>query len=90
VTKGQRKIYVVGETGEQREYSLPRGVHINVQEGEKVKPASPSWTAPATRTTFWMCSARRMQKYLVNEIQEVYRLQGVISTTSTWKWSSAR
>ena len=28
VTKGQRKIYVVGDDGDQREYSLPRGVHI--------------------------------------------------------------
>ena len=41
VSKGQRKIYVVGEDGEQREYSLPRGVHINVQEGEKVKAGEP-------------------------------------------------
>src|SRR5947209_9706902 len=41
VTKGQRKIYVVGDDGQQREYSLPRGVHINVQEGERVKAGEP-------------------------------------------------
>src|ERR1700744_3159853 len=33
-SKGQRKIYIAGDDGEEREYSLPRGVHINVQEGE--------------------------------------------------------
>ena len=46
VTKGQRKIYVVGDDGEQREYSLPRGVHINVQEGERVKAGDPLMDGP--------------------------------------------
>src|SRR4029079_14782995 len=41
ITKGQRNIFVVGDDGEQREYSLPRGVHINVQEGERVKAGEP-------------------------------------------------
>src|SRR6185312_7167059 len=34
VTKGSRKLYIVGDDNEQREYSIPRGIHINVQEGE--------------------------------------------------------
>src|SRR2546430_6604980 len=46
VTKGQRKIFVEGEDGEKREYSLPRGVHINVQEGEKVKAGEPLMDGP--------------------------------------------
>ena len=46
-SKDKRKIYVVADTGEEREYSIPRGVHINVQEGERVQaPASRSWTGP--------------------------------------------
>ena len=46
ITKGQRKIYVVGDDGDQREYSLPRGVHINVQEGERVKAGEPLMDGP--------------------------------------------
>ena len=30
ISKGQRRIYIVGDDGQEREYSLPRGVHINV------------------------------------------------------------
>jgi DNA-directed RNA polymerase subunit beta' len=78
VTKGQRKIYVVGETGEQREYSLPRGVHINVQEGEKVKAGEPLMDGPRNpHDILDVLGEKELQKYLVNEIQEVYRLQGV-------------
>ena len=47
VAKGQRKIFVIGDDGEEREYSLPRGVHINVQEGERVKAGEPLMDGPA-------------------------------------------
>ncbi|HUO28418.1 MAG TPA: hypothetical protein VMU80_04305, partial [Bryobacteraceae bacterium] len=78
VTKGQRKIYVVGDGGEQREYSLPRGVHINVQEGEKVKAGEPLMDGPRNpHDILDVLGEKELQKYLVNEIQEVYRLQGV-------------
>jgi DNA-directed RNA polymerase subunit beta' len=78
VTKGQRKIYVVGDDGEQREYSLPRGVHINVQEGEKVKAGEPLMDGPRNpHDILDVLGEKELQKYLVNEIQEVYRLQGV-------------
>jgi len=78
VTKGQRKIYVVGEDGEQREYSLPRGVHINVQEGERVKAGEPLMDGPRNpHDILDVLGEKELQKYLVNEIQEVYRLQGV-------------
>src|SRR4051794_7392192 len=46
ITKGLRKIAVTGDDGEQREYSLPRGVHINVQEGERVKAGEPLMDGP--------------------------------------------
>ena len=51
VSKGQRKIYVVGEDGEEREYSLPRGTHINVQEGERVegRRSFDGWSAQPAR-----------------------------------------
>ena len=37
IAKGMRKIYIIGDDGEQKEYAIPRGVHINVQEGERVQ-----------------------------------------------------
>ena len=78
VTKGQRKIFVEGEDGEKREYSLPRGVHINVQEGEKVKAGEPLMDGPRDpHDILAVLGEKELQKYLVNEIQEVYRLQGV-------------
>jgi DNA-directed RNA polymerase subunit beta' len=78
VTKGQRKIYVVGDDGEQREYSIPRGVHINVQEGERVKAGEPLMDGPRNpHDILDVLGEKELQKYLVNEIQEVYRLQGV-------------
>jgi DNA-directed RNA polymerase subunit beta' len=78
VTKGQRKIYVEGEDGEKREYSLPRGVHINVQEGERVKAGEPLMDGPRNpHDILDVLGEKELQKYLVNEIQEVYRLQGV-------------
>jgi DNA-directed RNA polymerase subunit beta' len=39
VAKGQRKIYVTAHNGEEKEYSVQRGVHVNVQEGERLKAA---------------------------------------------------
>jgi DNA-directed RNA polymerase subunit beta' len=78
VSKGQRKIYVEGEAGEKREYALPRGVHINVQEGERVKAGEPLMDGPRNpHDILDVLGEKELQKYLVNEIQEVYRLQGV-------------
>jgi len=78
VTKGQRKIFIEGEDGEKREYSMPRGVHIKVQEGEKVKAGEPLMDGPRDpHDILAVLGEKELQKYLVNEIQEVYRLQGV-------------
>jgi DNA-directed RNA polymerase subunit beta' len=78
VVKGQRKIFVVPDDGDQREYSIPRGVHINVQEGERVRAGEPLMDGPRDpHDILKVLGARELQKYLVNEIQEVYRLQGV-------------
>ena len=79
VSKGQRKIFVEAEDGsEKREYSLPRGVHIKVQEGEKIKAGEPLMDGPRDpHDILAVLGEKELQKYLVNEIQEVYRLQGV-------------
>ena len=78
VTKGMRKLHIVGDDGVQKEYSLPRGVHINVQEGERVRSGDPLMDGPRNpHDILAVLGEKELQKYLVNEIQEVYRLQGV-------------
>ncbi|HLG98785.1 MAG TPA: hypothetical protein VKX49_20910, partial [Bryobacteraceae bacterium] len=78
VTKGQRKVLVVNENGTEREYALPRGVHLAVQEGERVKAGEPLMDGPRNpHDILAVLGEKELQAYLVNEIQEVYRLQGV-------------
>jgi len=78
VSKGMRKLYIVGDDGVQKEYSIPRGVHINVQEGERVRSGEPLMDGPRNpHDILAVLGEKELQKYLVNEIQEVYRLQGV-------------
>jgi DNA-directed RNA polymerase subunit beta' len=79
VVKGLRKILVVPDEGaEAREYSLPRGVHVNVQEGDRVRAGEPLMDGPRNpHDILAVLGEKELQAYLVNEIQEVYRLQGV-------------
>jgi len=78
ISKGMRKIYIIADDGEQKEYAIPRGVHINVQEGEKVHAGDPLMDGPRNpHDIMAVLGEKELQKYLVNEIQEVYRLQGV-------------
>jgi DNA-directed RNA polymerase subunit beta' len=78
IAKGHRKIYIVGDDGEQKDYAIPRGIHINVQEGERVRAGDPLMDGPRNpHDILAVLGEKELQKYLVNEIQEVYRLQGV-------------
>jgi len=79
IVKGLRKILVVPDEGvEAREYSLPRGVHVNVQEGDRVRAGEPLMDGPRNpHDILAVLGEKELQSYLVNEIQEVYRLQGV-------------
>ena len=78
ISKGSREIIIVGDDGEQRKYSMPRGVHIRVQESERVSAGEPLMDGPRNPHDILRIQGQQeLQKYLVNEIQEVYRLQGV-------------
>jgi DNA-directed RNA polymerase subunit beta' len=80
VVKGQRKVLVVPDdpNAEPREYSIPRGVHVNVQETERVRAGDPLMDGPSNpHDILHVLGEKELQKYMVNEIQEVYRLQGV-------------
>ncbi len=78
IVKGKRKLIVTGDDGEQREYDIPRGTHINVQEGDRVRAGEALMDGPLNpHDILRVLGMNRLQEYLVNEIQEVYRLQGV-------------
>ena len=78
VAKGQRKIYVTADNGDEKEYSVPRGIHVNVQEGERLRAGDPLMDGPLNpHDILAVLGEKELQAYLVNEIQEVYRLQGV-------------
>ncbi|HEV2708016.1 MAG TPA: DNA-directed RNA polymerase subunit beta' [Pyrinomonadaceae bacterium] len=78
ISKGKRKLIVTGDDGEQREYDIPRGTHINVQEGDRVRAGEALMDGPLNpHDILRVLGMNRLQEYLTNEIQEVYRLQGV-------------
>ena len=80
IVKGMRKVMIVPDEqgAEPREYSLPRGVHVNVQDGDRVRAGEPLMDGPSNpHDILSVLGEKALQSYLVNEIQEVYRLQGV-------------
>jgi DNA-directed RNA polymerase subunit beta' len=78
ITKGLRRIVIEASDGEKREYSIPRGVHVNVQEGDVVRAGEPLMDGPLNpHDILSVRGIEELQRYLVDEIQEVYRLQGV-------------
>ena len=80
IVKGMRRVLIVPDEGgaEPREYSLPRGVHVNVQDGDRVLAGEQLMDGPSNpHDILGVLGEKALQSYLVNEIQEVYRLQGV-------------
>ncbi|MFH1269790.1 MAG: DNA-directed RNA polymerase subunit beta', partial [Candidatus Omnitrophota bacterium] len=76
--KGQRVIIVKSATGMQREYVIPHGKHPNVYKGDKVVAGQQLTDGPVVlQDILRVCGDKVLQEYLVNEVQEVYRLQGV-------------
>ncbi len=76
--RGSRRILVVTENGEEHEYSIPRGKHVNVHEGDFVKAGEALMDGSANpHDILRVLGPKELQKYLVEEVQKVYRLQGV-------------
>jgi DNA-directed RNA polymerase subunit beta' len=76
--KEQRVIIVKSPTGMQREYVIPHGKHPNVYKGDKVIAGQQLTDGPVVlQDILRVCGDKVLQEYLVNEVQEVYRLQGV-------------
>jgi DNA-directed RNA polymerase subunit beta' len=76
--KGQRVIIVKSPTGMEKEYTIPHGKHPNVYKGDKVIAGQQLTDGPVVlQDILRVCGDKALQEYLVNEVQEVYRLQGV-------------
>ena len=73
-----RKIVIRADDGETKEYLIPRGKHISVHEGDRVRAGEALMDgSPNPHDYLAVLGDRELQRYLVNEVQEVYRLQGV-------------
>ncbi len=76
--KNQRVIIIKSATGMAREYIIPHGKHPNVYKGDKVTAGQQLTDGPVVlQDILSVCGDKVLQEYLVNEVQEVYRLQGV-------------
>ena len=76
--KGMRKVVVQSDSGDVREYLVPRSVHINVQNGERIRAGEPLIDGPINpHDILQVLGENELQRYLVDKIQEVYRSQSV-------------
>ncbi|MBT3910656.1 MAG: DNA-directed RNA polymerase subunit beta', partial [Rhodospirillaceae bacterium] len=78
--KNKRRIVVVPSEGddEPKEYLIPKGKHISVQEGDYVRIGDPLMDGnPVPHDILRVLGVEALAEYLINEIQDVYRLQGV-------------
>ena len=78
IKRGNREIKITSKTGEVRKYLVPLSKHILVQENDFVKAGQPLSVGAITPNDILNIQGpTSVQEYLVNDIQEVYRLQGV-------------
>jgi len=76
--KGSRTIVVKSATGMTKEYTIPHGKHPNVYKGDRVFAGQQLTDGPVVpQDILRVCGDKVLQEYLLNEVQEVYRLQGV-------------
>jgi DNA-directed RNA polymerase subunit beta' len=76
--KGKRRVIVTPEYGEPQEYLVPKAKHIIVHEGDYVQAGEPLMEGTIVPNDILaVLGVKELAKFLVNEIQEVYRLQGV-------------
>ncbi|MCA9393359.1 MAG: DNA-directed RNA polymerase subunit beta' [Candidatus Omnitrophica bacterium] len=76
--KGRRTIIVKSSTGMTAEYTIPHGKHPNVYRGDRVFAGQQLTDGPVVpHDILRVCGDKILQEYLLNEVQEVYRLQGV-------------
>jgi DNA-directed RNA polymerase subunit beta' len=78
IKRGNREILITSKTGEEKHYLVPLSKHILVQENDYVKAGTALSDGAITPSDILSIKGpTKVQEYLVNEVQEVYRLQGV-------------
>jgi DNA-directed RNA polymerase subunit beta' len=78
IKRGKREIFVHPDQGEPQLYEVPAGKHLRVHEGDRVRAGDRLTEGPVNpHDILRIKGPRAVQEYLMNEIQEVYRLQGV-------------
>ena len=76
--KGKRKIIITPEIGEEKEYLIPKGKHVSVQEGDRIQSGEALMDGVHNPHDLLAIKGEKaLARYLVDEVQEVYRLQGV-------------
>jgi DNA-directed RNA polymerase subunit beta' len=77
-SRGKRRVIVTPEEGEPREYLIPKGKHVSVHEGDRVLKGEPLQDgSPNPHDILRIEGEQELAKWMVDEVQEVYRLQGV-------------
>jgi DNA-directed RNA polymerase subunit beta' len=77
-TKGKRIVMIRPDVGDPKEYLIPRGKHVSVHEGDYVKAGEALMDGPSNpHDILRVLGDKALARYLVDEIQEVYKLQGV-------------
>ncbi|MET0395851.1 MAG: DNA-directed RNA polymerase subunit beta' [Longimicrobiaceae bacterium] len=78
IKRGKREVIVIPDTGNERIYEVPVGKHLRVHEGDFVRAGDRLSEGPVNpHDILRIKGPRAVQEYLLNEVQEVYRLQGV-------------
>jgi DNA-directed RNA polymerase subunit beta' len=77
--RGKQKISIVSTKGETSNYLIPKGKHVNFNQGEKIKKGEYLLDgAPLPHDILRVLGVEKLTEYFVSEVQEVYRLQGVV------------
>jgi DNA-directed RNA polymerase subunit beta' len=77
--RGKQKVSIVKTDGSLSSYLIPKGKHINFNEGEKIKKGEYLLDgSPAPHDILRILGVEALTEYYVHEVQEVYRLQGVV------------
>jgi DNA-directed RNA polymerase subunit beta' len=77
--RGKQKISIVASDGETSNYLIPKGKHVNFNQGEKIKKGEYLLDgAPLPHDILRVLGVEKLTEYFVTEVQEVYRLQGVV------------
>ena len=77
--RGKQRVSIESENGETSNYLIPKGKHINFNQGEKIKKGEYLLDGqPLPHDILRILGIEELTEYFVNQVQEVYRLQGVI------------